>query len=325
MHKKKYVEHDTGMWNLQKYTNESVFIRLVYGFCLEELEIKGKGMACDNPGTIIDEFYQSFDKFISAPCRMAILCFLCIKKYSQSILSNVPRDIIFMISKKVWDDRNTFLPLNMETHRRYMYGRRDTDTYIGVTYNIIRSVFDHPTFVYGGEFCMSYSEPQSSVIELYQKFFPNYIPSKIYILDGDIYTSHYVYGDIMYGFYFNVTLETYIGSENTKINNIDFKIYDVGHNLHSKYTKFVGISLDSVSGVDEPVISMENANVFHKKYNYSEIVQQYGDLYKMKDDIVKAIIEFYSDSEDHYNEDIQVDIHEYPILGFVPLMCYCCT
>ena len=322
---------DTGLWNLDSY--DFVFVRLMYGFCLEQLEIKDKKCCkedycyCDNEDSGGDLRYQSLEEFLSTPCKTAIVTFLCIKKYALSVLSNVPKDIILMISKKVWDDRKNFLPFKLEKHSRFMYGRRDTDTYVGVTYDILQSVFNHPTFVYSGEFCMSTAEPQQSVVRSYKKFFPKYVPSKIYILDGDIYTSHYVAGEIMYGFFFNVNSDEYIDG-NIRVNDIDFRISQVGHNLESKYDKFIGICLDSVDGVDSPVVSMENANVFHNKFSFANIADKYGHIDDMKDFIKKEIIDLYIDMQADGDGDgsvIDVDIHDYPIIGFIPQMCYCCT
>lgn len=198
---------------------------------------------------------------------------------------------------------------------------------------------------------MSLADPHNHIIESYEKYFPMYKPSRIYILDGDIYTSHYVNGDIMYvkilsfsyltniliryGFYFNVKSEEYVEA-NIIVNGIQLVVCNVGHNLNSKYEKFVGISLDSVEGVENAHNSMQNAGIFHKRYVYSEIVKKYGDMTNLKKDIIKEIANLYTEyGNENGNEngngnagevkEEDVVIHEYPILAFVPLMCYCCT
>lgn len=127
---KRRKSYNTGLWSLDKQQNDStVFVRLIYGFCLEELQHKKKDYK--------NEYDLSHSEFISIPCQRAIICLLCIKKYSDSVLSNVPKDVVLLIAKKVWADRKNFLPFKLEKHSRYMYGQRNTDTYIGVTYDII--------------------------------------------------------------------------------------------------------------------------------------------------------------------------------------------
>jgi hypothetical protein len=309
---------DTGLWD----PNCPVFIRLVYGFCLEDLysDVNNRGLQVN---------YRELNEFLHEPCKKAIVCFLLIKKYRKSILDNVPKEIIQMIVKKVWQDREVFLPFHFEQHHRFMYGHRDIDTYLGITYDIIPSIFDQPSFVYGGEYCISKAAPPPAAVEIYQKFFPGYIASSIYILDGDIYTSHYVSGDIMYGFFFNISdvdcslysceyvYETLVLDDNI------FVIRNIAHNLKSKYRYFAGIVLDSIDGVEQPNDSIENGERCHKKYDLSTL----NPIDHLKNEIAAYLINHLkNDNSSHVNSLIDcVEIHPYPILGFIPGMCYCCT
>lgn len=302
-----------GIWKSNK-----VFIRLMHGFCLDELYCPLCIEDCvDCVGH--DKYKEKYD-FINEPCRNAIFCFLCIRKYRRSILNTLPKEIMQIIVHKVWKDRSTFLSFEFETHHRYMYGHRDTDTYIGFTYDIIPSIFDTPSFVYGGEYCISNAAPPHGVVETYKKFFPKYIPSSIYILDGDIYTSHYVHGDIMYGFFFNISYE---GDEIHKSFLLDenkFDIRAISHNLNCKYKYFVGVTLNSIDGVEIPDTSIENGKKCHEKYNFKYMKP----ISHLKNEIIKHILK-HAEDVTYHTEDYNMDMHEYPILGFIPQMCYCCT
>lgn len=71
------------------------FIKLIYGFAIAKYDF--------------DKFGVKDSEIIHLPCRNAIIQFLLIRKYRSNVLSRIPMDVIRMIVRYVWRDRENFL------------------------------------------------------------------------------------------------------------------------------------------------------------------------------------------------------------------------
>jgi Leucine-rich repeat (LRR) protein len=49
---------------------------------------------------------RALKKINSFHLRRAILCLLCIRKFSSSIISTLPKDVVLHIAKSMWEDRH---------------------------------------------------------------------------------------------------------------------------------------------------------------------------------------------------------------------------
>jgi hypothetical protein len=98
-----------------------------------------------------------------------------------------------------------------------------------------------------------------------------------------------------------------------KIDSHEWEVVQIGHNFVSKYEYFVGITLDIIVGVSGPDDSFENANTIHKKYQVSDDLMNHFSTNETK------VLDHFELSRN------EMATHEYPVLAFIPTMCYCCT
>ncbi len=266
----------------------SSFHRLVYGFDDE----------------------NNADVDIYGPCRKAILTFLMIRSLRSSCMNLINKQIILIIAKIIWSDRSTFLDLKQ--FYIPMYGTNDSNKVYGFEFGRINELFDNPSFVYNGELRLNTALPPVEIIDMYTKHFPK-VKMHSHAMIQNVYTSHYACGSIMYGYWFEIEDKDDDGYQyeieiTTDITLDDNKIefVNVSHTcMVGNTNRFCGIELCYIGGVECSDDMIEWHNMFSRTYKPVKILTP-EEIEKRCDAIIKITL-------------------KYPILTFIPTMCYCCT
>lgn len=266
-----------------------IFIRLVYGF------------AGDNTSSIIE-----------MPCRRAILCLLTIHQFSNdSIISQIPKEIILIIAKQLWDFRQSFVaPLNV--FYRPMYNKDYIgEPYYGFDYGHVVNIFKESQAISAGTYQLSSAEVPIEIVNLYSKYFHG-IEMKRYALLQNVYTSHYASGYVMYGYYFvdDMSIGIEKDHEEIEVDGITLSVIICIAHTANYYENFIGIEMGKFQGTESDEEAEHNAMIIHNKYIPPIIPSRERILDCLNKNSMRVT-------------DNQLDL--FPMMSFVPTMCYCCT
>ena len=271
---------------------EPIFIRLIYGFYTDDISVLEK------------------------PCTAAAISLILIHKE----LNHVPKEILQIIIMNLWELRSSFVN-DLNIYYRPMYSKDLKDElYVGFDYDHISDIFVDSPSIYSGQFRLSGGAPPQEIIDSYSKHFPD-LKLTNYALLQNAYTSHYASGNIMYGYYVNYDgvsnwdeLHDLFYRDDTVL---DLEIVGVDHaSSKHKCELFIGITLGSISGVEDCDDAENNAKALSKIYEPVKIPSKQEILKELNIKLANEEINSCL-SEKHFSS--------YPVLTFVPTMCYCCT
>ena len=300
------------------YGEHKPFICFVYGFIDKNYDDE-ENLFHDS---IFEKWYfESFFKawemksVLSIPCIKAISCLLQVYKSRTCLFSKLPEDVFDHILLLLWSSFELSFVDDIKSYYRPMYGTDFMkERYLGFDFYhhklSNRSLYD----VYEGIYCLCPSQPPKLIQDIYQKHYGDVVNLEAFALIQNAYTSHYVSGNIMYGYYFNVEDDDCLSSHsldaNLEIVIIDHLYKNEDHFKNEDYLYFVGVILDEIDGVEKPKDAARNATVYQKRYDTKDIenlLPPYEDIAVLLDDLS------------------YINMTHYPVITFIPTMCSCCT
>lgn len=189
-----------------------------------------------------------------------------------------------------------------------------TTEFIGLEYGRVCGLYDSLHYSYGNELQLCTETVPDFFIELFEKCYPG-VTGKSYAIIQDVYTSHYVYGTIMYGYW--ITAQANIVDElcdlklDKKWKNTEIKL--PGHNMKDLPGElFIGISLGELSQCED-----------NDSRDYFKLAKQICKKYTLDDEpdilsrntILKLL----------HTINPEIDISIIPQIALIQNTCYCCT
>lgn len=203
----------------------------------------------------------------------------------------------------------------MEPFQKYtapLYGDssdEDCLNFIGFEYGRIHEICEQVKWVYAGNLQLSTAEVPDIIVEKMKKMYPNQ-KLDCYAVIQNVYTSHYCYASIMFGYWINHNDGT---MDDDKWSNVDdisgLDLVLPGHNalLDEGHCSFLGESLCDLSTNEDVDECLALATQIHKKYEPVDLPNR-GDL-------VNAIKDIDPDAK----------LSDLPVLICLQRVCYCCT
>lgn len=261
--------------------------------------------------------FSEVDKMIYQPCKNAVYELLLLKKYSDCILSKIPKDLLLMICNILLDEKSSFLDNDyFQIHSRIMYNN-PCEYYYGFEYGRIDNIFVDAPAVFNGSLQLSNAKPPQEVIDYYEKHFGGFgcesARPKHFALLQNVYTTHYACGYIMFGY--SIKPEKFADEyDHPSLGVIDNEctFTDLSHVSKRDYIYFIGTIIACFDGIEDS----EGAEVLAEKLKDKYVPPK---NFISRDRILKILT-------DKYRFPLgQFEISHYPILTFIPTMCYCCT
>lgn len=210
-----------------------------------------------------------------------------------------------------------------------MYGQHE-DTIIGFEFGGIVGIFDNPPSVFDGELIFSKAKPPQEIIDLFKITYPNEEPECHAIIQG-VYTYHYATGVIAYGYWIEPLddLDDLDDNSNNEpdIEPVEDPLFEASCCIHSK--NYEGLELYNVAHTSETEQFFIGQKI--SDMGYSELgggtMELYENLTKSYKPCVipkkEDVLKFLKDEFDIPGDKIKLSY--FPVLTFIPTMCYCCT
>jgi len=284
--------------SIPKKKKEQKHIKLIYGFVIIDKD---------------DYCFRDLDKIIHEPVIKAIQYFTLIKKFrNKGIIELINKDIIDIICKKLWQRRKLFFDKKfIDVFYRPMYGKPlEEEPYIGFEYDRVGDIFKDCMSIMNGKFQLSGATPPDDVVDFYKKYYPNKELRKFALIQ-EVHTSHYVSGHIMFGYTIKVHDENCELDVHTHYDDID--LYGIDHVSKRDYNFFIGKEIEYFNGIEQPEDAVLFAEFIHKVY------KPIKENLLSRQDVIKILQNRYELNES------EMTLSDFPILTFIPTMCYCCT
>lgn len=191
----------------------------------------------------------------------------------------------------------------------------DTVEFIGFEYGRVCGLYDSLHYSYENELQLCAESVPDSIIGSFADYYPG-VTGKSYAIIQDVYTSHYVWGTIMYGYWITTNNKKVTGELcdlelDKKWKNVEIKL--PGHNMKDlPGDLFIGKSLGELSQCEDNDVR-----------DYYKLAKQICKTYMIDNEtnlpsrntILKRL----------HKVNSKIDISIIPQIALIQNMCYCCT
>lgn len=191
---------------------------------------------------------------------------------------------------------------------------------VGIEYGRIYNLYENAKYTYDNKMQISDATIPDKIKHIFDQKYPN-IKGKYYAVIQNVYTSHYVSGLIMYGYWIlsenvlDLDTEILLGDVIYSYNDIDneYDIIQCGHNMkHTPSKKFIGKILSYLDETETGECCESLAKKF-RKINSTENIEILSteDLHLSLNELAGA--------------PLHIRFSPAPMIAVIQTMCHCCT